>query len=122
MSAVSNNERTNTTGSPFEVFRVFLRLGLTSFGGPIAHLGYFHNEAEGRCRGVYAFVPSRRSFANVREYQLNSSILECVIDKAIPNPFGASLNEYPIEGSLALSILGPLNHSCIEKECSAAQR
>lgn len=28
----------------FEVFLVFLRLGLTSFGGPIAHLGYFHEE------------------------------------------------------------------------------
>ena len=24
-----------------EVLRVFLRLGCTSFGGPIAHLGYF---------------------------------------------------------------------------------
>src|SRR5262249_36743658 len=31
-------------GSAGEVFRVFLRLGLTSFGGPIAHLGYFHEE------------------------------------------------------------------------------
>lgn len=31
-------------GSPLEVFRVFLKLGLTSFGGPIAHLGYFRNE------------------------------------------------------------------------------
>lgn len=28
-------------GSPFEVLRVALQLGLTSFGGPIAHLGYF---------------------------------------------------------------------------------
>lgn len=28
----------------FEVFRVFLRLGLTSFGGPIAHIGYFRAE------------------------------------------------------------------------------
>jgi chromate transporter len=27
-----------------EVFAVFLRLGLTSFGGPVAHLGYFHEE------------------------------------------------------------------------------
>ena len=27
-----------------EVLRVFLRLGLTSFGGPIAHLGYFRTE------------------------------------------------------------------------------
>ncbi len=30
--------------SPREVLRVFLRLGLTSFGGPVAHLGYFRNE------------------------------------------------------------------------------
>jgi chromate transporter len=29
------------TGSAFEVFLVFLALGVTSFGGPIAHLGYF---------------------------------------------------------------------------------
>jgi chromate transporter len=27
-----------------EVFRAFLKLGLTSFGGPIAHLGYFRDE------------------------------------------------------------------------------
>jgi chromate transporter len=27
-----------------EVLRIFLRLGLTSFGGPIAHLGYFREE------------------------------------------------------------------------------
>jgi chromate transporter len=26
------------------VLRVFLRLGLTSFGGPVAHLGYFRTE------------------------------------------------------------------------------
>jgi chromate transporter len=31
-------------GSPLEVFAVFARLGLTSFGGPIAHLGYFRAE------------------------------------------------------------------------------
>ena len=31
-------------GSPAEVFRAFLKLGLTSFGGPIAHLGYFRDE------------------------------------------------------------------------------
>lgn len=30
--------------SPWSVFKVFLRLGLTSFGGPVAHLGYFHAE------------------------------------------------------------------------------
>lgn len=31
-------------GSVSEVFRVFLKLGLTSFGGPIAHLGYYRDE------------------------------------------------------------------------------
>jgi chromate transporter len=31
-------------GTPREVFVAFLRLGLTSFGGPIAHLGYFRQE------------------------------------------------------------------------------
>ncbi len=31
-------------GSAGEVFLAFLKLGLTSFGGPIAHLGYFRDE------------------------------------------------------------------------------
>src|SRR3984893_13257346 len=31
-------------GSPLEVLRVFLKLGLTCFGGPIAHIGYFRDE------------------------------------------------------------------------------
>ncbi|HEX6769820.1 MAG TPA: chromate efflux transporter [Candidatus Binatia bacterium] len=33
-----------TQGSFLEVLWASLRLGLTSFGGPIAHLGYFHEE------------------------------------------------------------------------------
>ncbi|MDO5493128.1 MAG: chromate efflux transporter [Nesterenkonia sp.] len=37
-------------GGVLEVFLVFLRLGLTSFGGPVAHLGYFRE----------AFVERRR--------------------------------------------------------------
>jgi chromate transporter len=44
-------------GSAGEVFRVFLRLGLTSFGGPVAHLGYFRAE----------FVERRRWLAE-RDY------------------------------------------------------
>jgi chromate transporter len=31
-------------GSPLEVLLVFLRLGVTCFGGPIAHIGYFRDE------------------------------------------------------------------------------
>ncbi|MGB6750443.1 MAG: chromate efflux transporter [Xanthobacteraceae bacterium] len=39
--AVAANGRRGTAA---EVLLVFLRLGLTSFGGPIAHLGYFREE------------------------------------------------------------------------------
>lgn len=39
-------------GSPLEVLRAFLRLGLTSFGGPIAHLGYFREEFVVRRRWI----------------------------------------------------------------------
>lgn len=35
-------------GTALEVFLVFLRLGLTSFGGPVAHLGYFRVELVAR--------------------------------------------------------------------------
>jgi chromate transporter len=31
-------------GTPLEVLWAFLRMGVTSFGGPIAHIGYFHQE------------------------------------------------------------------------------
>lgn len=41
---------TRPRGTPGEVLRVFLRLGVTSFGGPIAHLGYFRAEAVERRR------------------------------------------------------------------------
>src|SRR5579871_4969767 len=36
--------RPTPPGHWLEVLRVFLRLGLTSFGGPVAHLGYFRAE------------------------------------------------------------------------------
>jgi len=35
-----------------EILLVFLRLGLTSFGGPVAHLGYFRNEFVERRKGL----------------------------------------------------------------------
>lgn len=34
------------------ILRVFLRLGCTSFGGPVAHLGYFHDEFVARRRWI----------------------------------------------------------------------
>jgi len=40
------------SGSALEVLGVAARLGLTSFGGPVAHLGYFHEEYVHRRRWV----------------------------------------------------------------------
>lgn len=38
------NSSVDHHSSAWAVFVIFLRLGLTSFGGPIAHLGYFRDE------------------------------------------------------------------------------
>jgi chromate transporter len=50
MSGPEPSQRSGSVGRIGEVFAVFLGLGLTSFGGPIAHLGYFRR----------AFVERRR--------------------------------------------------------------
>jgi chromate transporter len=44
MTSVANSTTRDKDGSPLEVLRIFLRLGLTCFGGPIAHIGYFREE------------------------------------------------------------------------------
>ena len=44
--------RTVTGSRPLEVFTTFLKLGLTSFGGPVAHLGYFREELVVRRRWI----------------------------------------------------------------------
>jgi chromate transporter len=40
------------SGSPLEVLRVFAKLGVSSFGGPIAHIGYFREEFVVRRRWI----------------------------------------------------------------------
>lgn len=46
--------------NPWSVFLIFLRLGLTSFGGPAAHLGYFREEFVTRRHWL-----SERSYADL---------------------------------------------------------
>ena len=41
---VHHNNANIKSKSAWAVFLIFLRLGLTSFGGPVAHLGYFRDE------------------------------------------------------------------------------
>ena len=44
--------------SSLQVFKTFLKLGLTSFGGPVAHLGYFRDEfvARRKCLSEPAYA------------------------------------------------------------------
>lgn len=44
MPPISPFAATRHHASAWRVFLIFLRLGLTSFGGPVAHLGYFREE------------------------------------------------------------------------------
>ena len=41
---IHHHNATIESRSAWAVFLIFLRLGLTSFGGPVAHLGYFRDE------------------------------------------------------------------------------
>lgn len=61
-----------TLGTPCDVFRIFLRPGLTSFAGPITHLGYFRDGSVSRRQwlgdrsdadlvALFPFLPVRAS-------------------------------------------------------------
>lgn len=52
-----NTKRQNKFKTYFEILAISTRLGLTSFGGPVAHLGYFHE----------AYV-RRRKWMDEKEY------------------------------------------------------
>lgn len=60
MLATESSVKVLTSDSAWSVFLVFLRLGLTSFGGPIAHLGYFREEFVTRRKWL-----SERSYADL---------------------------------------------------------
>lgn len=55
MANSQNNDR-----NPWSIFLIFLRLGLTCFGGPVAHLGYFREEFVVRRRWL-----SERGYADL---------------------------------------------------------
>lgn len=44
MPPLTNTSHSPHSSSAWSIFLVFLRLGLTSFGGPVAHIGYFREE------------------------------------------------------------------------------
>lgn len=67
--------KNDNRGKPSEVFIAFLKLGLTSFGGPVAHLGYFRYE-----------LVERRNW--VSESQLSQLLAIC---QFLPGPASSQL-------------------------------
>src|SRR6201993_763525 len=67
MTSVAQQPERAEQGSALEVLSVFLKLGLSSFGGPIAHIGYFRDEFVTRRRwldeGSYADLVALCQFA-----------------------------------------------------------
>ncbi|WP_087012008.1 chromate efflux transporter [Leucobacter sp. 7(1)] len=80
-----------TWAAAWEVFRVFGKLGLTSFGGPVAHLGYFRTE-----------ITERRRW--LTDAQLANLVAVC---QFLPGPtssqvgFGIGLHRAGLRGALA---------------------
>ncbi|MBE7375577.1 chromate efflux transporter [Pseudomonas lopnurensis] len=60
MPAASKDSGETSQRNAWAVFLVFLRLGLTAFGGPVAHLGYFRDEFVQRRRWL-----DERSYADL---------------------------------------------------------
>lgn len=82
---------TTSTSSVGDVFKTFLQLGLTSFGGPIAHIGYFRK----------VFVEQRRWLS---EHQFSQLLAIC---QFLPGPassqmgFAIGLQRAGWQGALA---------------------
>jgi len=77
-----------------ELLRVFLRLGLTSFGGPVAHLGYFRQE----------FV-ERRHWLTEKAY--SDLVALCQL---LPDPASSQVPDSP--RTIASAIAFPRKHAC----------
>jgi chromate transporter len=96
------------TDSAAKVFLVFLRLGLTSFGGPIAHLGFFRSEFVERRRWLseahYADIVALSQFLP-GPASSKVGIMVGVLRAGIPGAFAAWLG-FTLPSALALIAFG----------------
>src|ERR1700685_2604865 len=52
VSGFASKSKYDRSGSPLEVLLAFAKLGVSSFGGPVAHIGYFSEEFADRRRWI----------------------------------------------------------------------
>jgi chromate transporter len=104
----SGETATASYDSPLSVFLVFLRLGLTSFGGPIAHLGFFRTEFVERRRWLdeahYADVVALSQFLP-GPASSKVGIIIGVLRAGIPGALAAWLG-FTLPSALALILFG----------------
>jgi chromate transporter len=107
-AATEAAEATGHPGSAIEVLRVFTKLGLTSFGGPIAHLGFFRTEFVQRRRWVdeehYADVVALSQFLPGPASSKVGIILG-VLRAGIPGALAAWI-DFTMPSALALILFG----------------
>jgi len=106
--AVAATPETAARGSAGEVFRVFLRLGLTSFGGPVAHLGYFRSEFVARRQWLdepaYADIVALSQFLpGPSSSQVGISL--GILRAGLPGAFAAWLG-FTMPSALAMILFG----------------
>ena len=106
--ALEAGETTGHPGSALEVLRVFTKLGLTSFGGPVAHLGFFRTEFVQRRRWVdeehYADVVALSQFLPGPASSKVGIILG-VLRAGIPGALAAWVG-FTLPSALALVLFG----------------
>src|SRR6266699_5165831 len=95
-------------GNALEVFRIFLRLGLTSFGGPVAHLGYYRTEFVERRKWLdehsYADIVALCQFLpGPASSQVGMSI--GILRAGLPGAFAAWLG-FSLPSALAMILFG----------------
>ena len=101
-------EATGHPGSALEVLRIFTKLGVTSFGGPIAHLGFFRSEFVDRRKWVdeahYADVVALSQFLPGPASSKVGIILG-VLRAGIPGALAAWIG-FTLPSALALILFG----------------
>lgn len=108
MTALAGSPDTISRDGPWKVFLVFLRLGLTSFGGPIAHLGFFRTEFVARRRWLseehYADIVALSQFLP-GPASSKVGIMVGVLRAGIPGALAAWLG-FTLPSALALIAFG----------------
>ena len=90
------------------IFLVFLRLGFTSFGGPVAHLGYFRDE-ETMKEGNPQLVLERGEQESLPPTLLIHGAADAAVPNAIPEKYALTYSN--AGGAIELRMFEGMHHN-----------